>query len=438
MAASATVLPGNSRSGARQRVAILGAGVSGQAAKRLVLALGGEVCVFDQAGRGDRRQFDAQCLHAFDCFIFSPGFASQHPWRVLVADARRPCYSELAYAAQHWRGQLLAVTGTNGKTSLTALLCAALKRAGHPAIAAGNIGAPLSDAVCQAINQRGAYAVCEISSFQAELSDGLCLDALLWTNFAEDHLDRYASQADYFAAKQKLCSCLSETAPLVVGGSVVAFEPALAKRPQCQVVAPEVSALAGLERCSPFAQMPQAENLALAAALWRAFELPLAALVQCANTFELAAHRLRVVSTWDGVQFWDDSKATNFHAALAAIDALAAQRLPLFWIGGGSPKGGDLDAFAAALAGKVKAAFVYGAVAPLLAAKLRERQVRVARFEDFADAVRAASHAALPCAAAVVLLSPGFASLDQFSSYAERGKSFISTVLGLKEQVRPS
>ena len=424
--------------GAFERVAIFGAGLSGQAAKRLAIERGMKVCIFDEGGQGDEANFDQQSLHAFDAFIFSPGFAMQHPWRVLAEGVTKPCYSELGFAAQYWRGQLLGVTGTNGKTTLTSLLCAGLEGAGHVAVAAGNIGSPLSDAVLGAVNRSDAYAVCEISSFQAELSEGLRLDGLIWINFAEDHLDRYANLADYFAAKQRLFSCLARDAPCVLGPSVVAFDPAVADISHCTLVAQATDPDERLAPHSPFYQSPQSENFSLAASLWRALDLPLEALITRANTLQLAAHRLRQVEVWDEVSFWDDSKATNFHAALAAMDALNEQKVPVFWIGGGSPKGGDLDVFASALAPKVEAAYLYGAVAQPLAARLSPQHASVEIHRQFADAVVAATRAALAQSSAAVLLSPGFASFDQFLSYAERGKSFISTVLSLKDADRPN
>ena len=211
--------------GTYKRVAIFGAGVSGQAARRLVLSLGLELCLFDEAGRGDTADFSAASLSRFDAFVFSPGFSIAHPWRVLVQRSGRPCYSELGFAAIHWRGRLLGVTGTNGKTTITSLLCNAFNSAGQPAVAAGNIGTPLSDYVLGDANHADATAVCEISSFQAELPEGLQLDGLIWSNFAEDHLDRYESMAEYFASKAQLLSCLRPGAPSVLGVDVLAFDP---------------------------------------------------------------------------------------------------------------------------------------------------------------------------------------------------------------------
>ena len=175
-------------------IAVFGLGVSGRAALKLVEALGAQGLCFDAQGA----DFSTADCERCDAFIFSPGFAARHPWRLLCEQSGKPCFSELGFAAQFWPGKLLAVTGTNGKTTVTKLLCEALNQVGHPAVTAGNIGTPLSTRVLDA---DAGWAVCEISSFQAELPEGLALDGLLWTNFAEDHLDRYADMEEYLRQK---------------------------------------------------------------------------------------------------------------------------------------------------------------------------------------------------------------------------------------------
>jgi len=419
--------------GTYKRIAIFGAGVSGQAARRLVLSLRLELCLFDENGRGDTADFSAASLSEFDAFVFSPGFAITHPWRILVQRSGRPCYSELGFAAIHWRGRLLGVTGTNGKTTITSLLCNAFSTAGQTAVEAGNIGTPLSDYVLGDANHDKATAVCEISSFQAELPDGLQLDGLIWSNFAEDHLDRYESMAEYFAAKAQLLYCLRPAAPSVLGVDVLAFNPKVSGISASIVVDKDSGLIDRLAPDSPFRISPQSTNFSLAVALWQALDQSIESLIDSANAFQLAAHRLSPVDCWGGVTFWNDSKATNFHAALAAIDGLDE---PVYWIGGGCGKGGDLDAFARSIAPKVEAVFLYGEVAESLAASLRSVDSRVEIHADLVEAVAAATRAALANSPSAVLLSPGFASFDQFSCYAARGKTFISTVFSLKDANR--
>lgn len=413
-----------------RRVAIFGAGVSGQSARKLALGLGSEVCVFDESGKGDSSEFDEKRLSQFDTFIFSPGFAASHPWRVLVESSDCPYYSEFGFAALYWRGHLLGVTGTNGKSTITALLQSAMVSAGFDAVQAGNNGIPLSDYIFSDKNHSDAYAVCEISSFQAEMPQGLQFEGVIWSNFAEDHLDRYASMHDYFSAKRKLLSCLCPDAPVCLGADVPAFDASITELPNTFIVNKDSALINALSPSSTFFNEPQSINFVLTATLWRALKLPLDVLVDTANKFQLAAHRLSLIDTWGGVTFWDDSKATNFHAALAAIDVM---KRPIYWICGGSYKGGDIEAFVNAVAGKIEMAFLYGKMADRLSTYYQQTQSKFEVHVDFSDAVKGATNAALANSPSVVLLSPGFASFDQFSGYAARGNAFVSTIANLKD-----
>lgn len=410
--------------------AIFGAGLSAQAACRLAESQGIEVVVIDEAGSGDQCTFDRSDLSRFDCFVFSPGFSLEHPWRVLAEGSTVPCVGELAFAARFWAGSIVAVTGTNGKTTLTKLLERALNLAGHDCVAAGNIGYPFSDAVLSDVNHPGAYVVLEISSFQAELAEGLELDALLWTNFAEDHLDRYCSMASYFEAKARLFDCLKLDGICVVGPQVAYWmEGQSLGFDACVVAYEDADLLPSLDARSVFHRFPYSENFSLAAEYWWLSGESLEVLAEVGNSFQLAPHRLDVVAERDGVRFWDDSKATNFHATLAALESVGR---PVVWIGGGRAKGGNVEAFALEVAGLVDAAVLYGEVAGRLEDAFAGGLSSVHKYARFEDAVRAAAELASAWPEANVLLSPGFASFDQFSSYGARGKSFTDTVLSLK------
>lgn len=411
------------------RIAIFGAGLSGRAAMKLAKAKGHPAMLFDEAGGVGEATFACSELEQFDRFVFSPGFAANHPWRVLAEQSGKPVQSELGFAAAYWPGRLIGVTGTNGKTTLTRLLAEALQRAGHNAVAAGNIGRPLSDVVLQHDGGKPACVVCEISSFQAELVEGLELDGLLWTNFAEDHLDRYASLMDYFMAKANLFDCLKPDGICVVGRRVVPWLDHF-KRPFVRaVVAPEVSPwLSRLPAKAALRRPPYDENFSLAAEYWRLSNLPEEAMLETAGEFTLAPHRLSVVTVKDGVTYWNDSKSTNFHSALAAFEAVEG---PIVWIGGGQLKGGDLEAFASKVSERVNVAVLYGEAAPSLAKALEGKLSKVEKVALFDEAVRVARESAYELRPASVLLSPAFSSLDQFESYEMRGKSFIALVLGL-------
>lgn len=415
--------------------AIFGAGLSAQAARRLALAEGCEVVLIDEAGGGDRTTFESSDDAEFASCIFSPGFAADHPWRVLAESSDVPCLSEIAFAAAHWKGRIIGITGTNGKSTLTALLDKTLRHSGYTSVAAGNIGFPLSDGVLSDSNHAEAFAVVEVSSFQAELADGLQLDGLLWTNFAEDHLDRYASMARYFAAKARLFECLKPDGICVVGPQVAHWMASMRKRfNACTVAYGDPALVAQLSPDSVFRHYPYSENFSVAAELWWLMDKQSAPLVEAANTFALAPHRLTVVAEVGGVRFWNDSKATNFHATLAALESVDR---PIVWIGGGRVKGGDVEAFANEVAEHVDAAVLYGEVADRLAKALRGSLGSIHVHHCFEDAVHAAADLAAEIPNANVLLSPAFSSFDQFSSYDERGKRFTETVLSLKNTCKP-
>jgi len=412
-----------------ESVAIFGSGLSGSAAEKLARALGHRVTCFDQAEGSTHRDFGPAELEAHDRFVFSPGFAAEHPWRRAAEVSGKRVQSELGFAAEQWTGQLIGVTGTNGKTSLTHLMAKALQCAGEQAEVAGNIGRPLSDLLLRGNHPRPSIAVCEISSFQAELIDGVGLDALLWTNFAEDHLDRYEGMAEYFRAKANLLNCLKPGAIAVLGESVAPWFKQFDRSTEGLTVAGnELPRAYVLSPESIFTTYPQSENFLLASAYWHQSGRSAEGLVEAANRFRPVPHRLDVVGERLGVTYWNDSKSTNFHAALAATRAVPR---PIVWIGGGRMKGGDLEKFSGQLAKQIDSAVLYGEAGWPLKVALEGKIGKLHFEEQFSNAVRRASLEASGLAPSNVLLSPAFSSLDQFSSYEERGKTFISIVLSL-------
>ena len=410
--------------------AIFGSGISAQGARALALSNGFQVVLFDEFGRGDRADFSSEDLLKFDAFIFSPGFAADHPWRILVEVSGLPCLSELAFAARYWKGRIIGVTGTNGKSTVTELLERALQVSKLTSIAAGNIGYSFSEAVLSDLNCPEAYAVIEISSFQAELTNGLELDALLWTNLAEDHLDRYASIDDYYMAKARLLQCLKRKKACVIGPQVAPWICNM-HREFTSCIFEEKGALSSykLSRDSVFRRPPYSNNFLLVAKLWSLMDQSPNSLVEAANSLALAPHRLNKIAKLVGACFWDDSKATNFHATLAALHSL---NRPIVWIGGGRSKGGDIKAFVKEVGQQVDVAVLYGEVADCMVQSFDNSLVSVHVYHRFEDACRAAVKIGVSKSNANVVLSPGFSSFDQFKSYEERGKSFTRIVLSLK------
>ncbi|GHC11312.1 Mur ligase family protein [Cerasicoccus arenae] len=405
--------------------AVLGAGVSGKGAQALLRSQGAWVNLFDEKGaHSAKTDFTERDAQHHRLVIYSPGFKPDHPWLERARQAGADIYGELDFASLYWPGALVAVTGANGKTTLTQFLVHALKQSGTDSFAAGNVGFPLSR-FFETGGAEHTVAVCEVSSFQAEGLRALRPQAVLWTNFAEDHLERHGSMLQYFSAKWRLIERLRRPR-LIVGRSVVEWADRLGfVLPSYTIVVDEagVSSPAG----SPFAGPPQRENYGLARAYWESEHLDLSILEQAAYNFDLPAHRLELIAEYDGVRFWDDSKATNFHAAEAA---LAAMDGPVVWIGGGRRKGGDITAFAQRIAPKINYACLIGESAADLSVALSNAGVTVHRSPELTSAVQDAwvHHPNR----GNILLSPGFSSHDQFTSYADRGECFRRAVLSLK------
>jgi UDP-N-acetylmuramoylalanine--D-glutamate ligase len=408
-------------------VAILGAGVSGRAAAAAIAAFGGEAVVYDRAGaEGARTLFDACVARGHALAIASPGLEAAHPWLEAARAVGCEVWAELDLGAVAWPGKTIAVTGTNGKTTLTEFLAHALRSIGRDARAVGNNGRAFSaEALIDASSE--SIAVCEVSSFQAEQLRVLVPEVALWTNFAEDHLERHGTMESYFRAKHALLARAPagmrfhgpEVARFATvhgidleGSSEVDFVSVSTSRPE----------LAG----TVFAGRPQLENFLLARACWHALGYEDAALWAAARSFVLGPHRLARVAEIDGVVYWNDSKATNFHATEAALAAFDA---PVLLVAGGKAKGGDIDSFARRIAPRVRKAFLLGETSAVLARALQARGIDALVFATLRDAVQSARLAAVR--GDHVLLSPGFASFDMFKGYDDRGRQFEAVVATL-------
>ncbi len=404
--------------------AILGAGVSGRAVADTLGAAGFASVVYD--AQGGNSAFGPEEAGRHDLVVYSPGFAQSHPWLLAARRAGLQCLTELDFGALLWAGPAIAVTGTNGKTTLTEFLSFAHKRAGQDAIACGNVGLPFTS--LHATVSNGSFlAVVEVSSFQAEDLRHFSPEAVLWTNFDEDHLDRHGELESYFRAKYRLIERMPPGGVLVVGESVVASARAFGiELPAEVLVATRAEVAESVPAGSIFEAWPQRENWALAARYWQAKGLPMRSLEESARLFRAAPHRLRKVAEAQGVEYWNDSKGTNFHAVHAALEQFA---IPVRWIGGGKWKGGDLRRFAERLAPRIEAAYLIGETGPELQRHLAELGRPARCFPGLQDAVVAAGKDAHGPTA--ILLSPGFSSFDQFHGYAERGTVFERAALAL-------
>lgn len=417
------VIPETLRDALTQPVAVFGSGVSGQGVLALLRGLGLPGVCYDERDVA----FNADRATAHRLVVFSPGFPVNHPWLKMARDAGLDCLGEMDFAALFWKGRVIAITGTNGKTTLTEFLTHALRQEWETAHAVGNIGRPLARLVADtAGGTKDDIAICEVSSFQAETMRHFRCEAVLWTNFAEDHLDRHADLRDYFGAKLKLVTQTGAKC-VCVGTSVTSFALQLGEKlPQGTLIADEQPATPAELNDTVFGDYPQRENFNLALAWWRQAKRRPENLHAAAKSFRLGRHRMGRVAEIGGVTYWNDSKGTNFHAVEGALRRFVK---PVTLILGGKQKGGDIAAFVQRIAPQVRHAVLIGETRPVLAEACAAAGVNHTLCDTLETAVRTAAEVAEPDGN--VVLSPGFASFDMFRNYEERGEIFERLVHAL-------
>jgi len=404
--------------GLPDRVLVVGLARSGTAAVSVLRARGVEVRGYDadpavagEALDADLRlgPWEDEILDGVGLLVKSPGVpSSSEP--IAAARARSvPVMSEIELGARLLPNPLLGVTGTNGKTTTTALLGVILEAAGWPVEVAGNIGRPLT-ALVDAVDP-DAWIVCELSSFQLEDVETLRPRVAVLTNLEPDHLDRHGSFEAYAAAKLR---AFAHQGPDDVAVVPRGFGPV-----------PGEARRVEFSDDDPLPAEPRLrgahnrENAAAAAAAARAIGVPDAAIAEALRAFPGVEHRIEEVGTVAGVLYVNDSKATNAAAALRALASFPGRRKHL--ILGGRGKAEPYDALAAACAPGDRA-YLIGEAAGDLAAAFEAAHVPYVVEGTLAAALAAASHAGSP--GDVVLLTPACASYDQFRSFEQRGEEF--------------
>jgi UDP-N-acetylmuramoylalanine--D-glutamate ligase len=425
----------------RTRAAVLGLGTSGEAAARLLHRQGANVTVFD-SGLPDAQRIRAlqelgvsvvtgeaadNAQADYELTILSPGIDPVVP---LVQNFRRQgavLTGELELAFGFCERPVIAITGTNGKTTTTQLIESMLNAAGHHTIACGNIGMPFSEAI-----QRQAefdFFTVEVSSFQLETISNFRPDVAVWLNLTPDHLDRYPNMAEYRTAKLRVFenqrssdyavinyaddlpsvvaspitfSAYSKGADFILQGDTICFRGE-------RVMEMSETHLSGIHN---------AENLMAALGAAWAIKIPWEKAKFGLTNYRLLPHRCEMVGEVDGVTFINDSKATNLDAL---VKALESQPKPVVLIAGGKDKGFEFDAIAGLVHAKAKHAVLIGEMADRI-------------FQTWSKVVPCSLAKTLPAAVAqarrhgvpgdVVLFSPGTSSFDMFKNYADRGNQF--------------
>ena len=374
----------------------------------------------------------------FRTLVKSPGVPQDAP---VVAGARERGIEVVGELEIGWRllpNRFAAVTGTNGKTTTTELLGAMHRAAGRPVAVAGNVGTPVS-ALAGSL-EPAATVVCEASSFQLEDSSAFAPEAALFLNFAEDHLDRHASAAEYLAAKLRVfanqgpddVAVLNADEPALRGAGLGrARQVWFGTDPRC-----ELRRAGGALRWQGEPLIESAEialrgahnleNAMGAAAAALADGLAPAAVRDALRAFTGLPHRMELVRELGGVAYVNDSKATNVAAAAAS---LRSYEHGVHAILGGSLKGASFAALAPLVAARCAACYLIGDAAGRLRRDLAGTGVELVDCGDLERAVRTASANAR--AGDVVLLAPACASFDQYADYAERGERFRELVQAL-------
>lgn len=444
-----------------KRVLVVGLGKSGLSAIKFCQGQGATVTVSDSApGTPEDRAWLAKegiaCefgghsrafCRATDLILLSPGVPYALP---VFQEARQqgiPVIGELALAPRYLKTPVIAVTGTNGKTTVTTLIGDLLRAAGRQVVVGGNIGTPLTEYLLTA--QEAEWLVLEVSSFQLDAAGAFRPEIGVLLNLSPDHLDRYPSFAAYALAKfnlfahqqsqdiaitnqndadtQRLIASLRDMQDGGASQHCLAFGRQLNGRPGAELRGSTVHlqgegwALANEQyelQGSALGLSPNLENAAASILAARAAGCLPAGIKQGLASFQPLAHRLTLVCEVDGVRYINDSKATNIGAVQAALESMTR---PVVLIAGGRDKGGDYHLLADQVRAKVRALLLIGEATELMAAAFATL-TQVERMTSLAQAVGRARELAAP--GDVVLLSPACSSFDMFASYAERGQIF--------------
>ena len=436
-----------------KRVLVVGLGRTGRDSARFLAQQGARVLVSDFRSAAELRseinelsdlaieyqlgEAHADDLAGVDYVIPSPGVARENILLQKASAWRIPILSEIELAYRFSCAPIIAITGTNGKSTTTTLVGEILRAAGKKVFIGGNLGVPFISAV----SNEWDWIVLEISSFQLEWVQQFRPQVAVLLNLSEDHLDRYPSFAEYCAAKERIFAAQtsSDTAILNrddarvwemrkrLNSRVLSF--GFAEVDTGVFVAGEevVWRDGGAEERFLVGEVKlhgihNLENMMAAVAATKSIGIARDVIQDTLNGFPGLEHRLELVREKDGVAYYDDSKGTNVGAVLKSLESFSG---PVILLAGGVDKGGSYAPLQRQIEKKVRRLVLFGAAKEIMARALGGLTATVL-VEDLPAAV--ADAAAHSRAGDVVLLSPACSSFDQFKNYAERGKAFKALV----------
>jgi UDP-N-acetylmuramoylalanine--D-glutamate ligase len=429
-----------------KKVAVLGAGGSGLAAAALALSCGASVAAFDSgdpeklagavesfSGIGVVLTCGESALSpsaSFDLAVISPGIDASWPIGRVFEEASEELIGEIEFAFRLSKIPVIAITGTNGKTTTTSLVADMLNGAGLKAIAAGNIGIPYSDVVRS--GEPYDWIVLEVSSFQLETIESFRPAIAIWMNFAPDHMDRYATLEDYRAAKLRIfenygpeCFAITKLEDGFTFDSAVTFS-AFSGAGDYRYEAGRIQGPAGVAafhfHSCHLHGLHNAENVMVALAVADRLGLDREKVTPPILAFRAPEHRCEPVGEVDGVTYINDSKSTNLHSLKSALDG---QEKPVLLICGGKDKGLDFSELNDSVSASVTQVICIGEIANSILSTWGDI-VPCKSATSLEDAVSLARSHAEP--GDIVLFSPGTSSFDMFSGYTERGNAFRDAV----------
>lgn len=448
-----------------QKVLVAGTGLSGISAAKLLLDMGGEVVLYDSNPELDpeelKHKFDEDAkisvvlgelkrtdLLGVEMCVISPGIPLEAPFVAILDDAKIPIWSEIQLAYQCAKGKLAAITGTNGKTTTTALVGEIMKAHYEDVYVVGNIGIPYTQVALQTEDET--VTVAEVSSFQLETIMDFRPDVSAILNITPDHLNRHHTMECYIAVKESITSNQTEEDTCVLNYD----DQVLREFGQSEELKPKVVFFSSRQKLDkgyylegdtifyndgkkiiPVVDVKELkllgrhnyENVMAAVAISTAMGVPLSTIQKVIKEFKAVEHRIEFVLERSGVKYYNDSKGTNPDAAIQAIRAMPG---PTILIAGGYDKQSTYDEWIEAFEGKVRYLVLIG--------QTRDKIAECAKAHGFYDIMYAEdmSEAVRVCASYAnmgdnVLLSPACASWGMFKNYEQRGEIFKECVRSL-------
>lgn len=441
-----------------KKVLVIGLGLSGRAAARFLMHRGAQVTAVErnlelintheevkelvEKGLSAMHETVIFDVHHFDLVVVSPGVPPSNPHYKAARKAGLEIIGEVELACRYIQQPVIAITGTNGKTTTTLLVAHVLNHAGKPALALGNVGLPLTAELdSDAFALENNILVLELSSFQLDTLHTKVVDVGVVLNITPDHLDRYATMNDYALSKLHLKDCLKP------GGKFYLYDVTFQEykhllddkqltygyRPTSTIycdknhVYEQKIALFSLPNKYQDVESHDVENLIAAYILCKEMGVTTQQFLEGFSTFKKPAHRLEFVRTIKDIAYYDDSKGTNLDAVIRAVNTLDRE---IVLIAGGVDKGAAYTPWISAFAGKVKGVFAIGQASKKIKEDL-STSLLVEERTSLEAAVKDATTFAKPGQA--ILLSPGCSSFDMFRDYAHRGEEFQRIVNTLEE-----